>query len=149
MKQFHVNRLKRLRQILVDLHGNSNRVCLRVFAVPNTDEEGHTCGTLACVLGWAGLDPNFRRRGLKTTLDGCRGEVNLFDEKTGDKLNFLTFGAGRIFFGLPEAWAKYLFTAREEEERQKFGLDNDRLIAIARIDNVLGWVKVAYPTLKV
>lgn len=29
------------------------------------------CGTVACAAGWAGLDPWFRRRGLKVQLDDC------------------------------------------------------------------------------
>lgn len=65
----------------------------------------NACGTEACLLGTCGLDPWFRRRGLKTELDR-----DGYDET----ISYRGFGytaAGMHFFGLTEEEAVQWFHA--------------------------------------
>ncbi len=41
-------------------------------AQENGYDEEHFCGTQACVAGWAGIDPYFRRLGLRTVAKDAR-----------------------------------------------------------------------------
>jgi hypothetical protein len=64
----------------------------------------YSCGTAACVLGWAGMMKMFKDRGLR--LDGGDVRFNgLWDTAAGQK-----------FFGLSYAMAKFLFSPGEYKE---------------------------------
>lgn len=88
-------------------------------------EQNH-CGTAACALGTAALNPAFNAEGLIATWvpDGYRPLYNERGENTGevkrwrmhitlhnDRLRFTPndMGAGRIFFGLTEKESRDLF----------------------------------------
>jgi hypothetical protein len=61
----------------------------------------HICGTTACVLGWAGYIPEFRKGGLVTVV----GRVKYTECPSYD-----SFEAGMIFFEISKIWAYFLFT---------------------------------------
>lgn len=92
-------RLERLRGILTDFQPPRDfRFDMGFFYLK------HQCETVGCALGYAAMDPEFNRQGLKVVLD-CADRSNIQFE------NYLGFKAGREFFGLSDSQTTYLFSS--------------------------------------
>jgi hypothetical protein len=100
-KLFHVKRLLKLAKFL------RTRVKKQNFDMCTWGSNERNCGTKACVLGWAGLMPEFRKRGLKTvplnywSFDGSSLEIRY--------KNLVDGNAGQVFFGLTETERAWMF----------------------------------------
>jgi len=64
---------------------------LGVYAFHDDENRTHGCGTAACALGYAGLHPWFRRRGVKTDIES--GDVKF--------PGGLNVDAAAVFFDIP------------------------------------------------
>jgi hypothetical protein len=110
--------------------GNINSVmdCSLVHAEPNT------CGTACCALGYAALDPQFRREGLKLFVraQGRGWHVGQLLDRTHSTMpktvdisfvdfhGYQHFYAAAVFFGIEEETAKWLFhPSRYDHNRVK------------------------------
>ncbi len=91
MKPFHLKRLLKLADFLEKLPRKQFDIC----EIASKDE---ACGTVACVAGWAGFVPAFRRAGLKMVDEGkSSGKLSLMVNGVV-KDNLL--GAVAMFLGL-------------------------------------------------
>lgn len=103
--QTRIARLKRLRNVILPRvpRGHFN---MNVWAYKNK------CGTTACALGWAGLDPSFRRAGLKTSIE--EGRVYLNNRYAG-------VDAALMFFNITyeETTNLFLWSASKRSFRNK------------------------------
>ncbi len=97
LKWYSKMRLKHLIRVLKKVPKKNFNMHVYQSDMVDNDTESK-CGTVCCVLGWAGLDKWFRKRGLKTS---C-GNV-YFGGLSGG------YDAGRVFFGLDYHTANELF----------------------------------------
>lgn len=90
----------------------------------------HNCGCTACATGYAGLDPWFRERGFRTTIDGTMEYVNPTTLKAVQGWDALS-----LFYGITDTQANYLFT------NEYYNKATDPQEVIDRIREVLthGW----------
>jgi hypothetical protein len=114
--QTHTRRLRKLADILENLQSD------RRFNMGTWGEHGlehhpdeNFCGTTACALGHAAMDPEFRRDGLSLEWErnenGYRAAVVLKDH---DELRGAA--AGAEFFGLTQNEASFVFYAIDESK---------------------------------
>lgn len=82
----------------------------------------HKCGATACAVGYAGLDPWFRARGLSTSIDGDVKYV-LPGENEDDDGAYDGFDAAAEFFGISADNAFYLFSDVSYADRSATGPD--------------------------
>ena len=90
-------RLARLRhwvKVLEKVEKDKRKFDMGYWAVPPDGGDVGDCGTAACGLGWAGLDPKFRNAGLETHKSWVRGAV-IYGDAAG-------VTAAERFFGITE-----------------------------------------------
>ena len=83
-----------------------------------TEADHNHCGTSACALGWAGLNPKFNSLGLVSRWET---EYNADETKLESSLTITCrghegFSAGAVFFGLAHGAAEHLFDPDEYED---------------------------------
>jgi hypothetical protein len=93
-----------------------------------TIKEG-ACGTAACMIGWAGMDPEFNAQGFCLAIRG--GYVNPLNHETG----LDNWPAVTSFFGLSFDEAHDLF------DGNAYASDTDPLAVACRIEGVLAEVR--------
>jgi hypothetical protein len=81
---------------------NLNAVCVNTQSMSNQTNPQH-CGTVGCVMGWLGMHPDFKARGLGFT----RGEYPMLT-LDGCAMDYATIGAK--VFGMTETQAENLFS---------------------------------------
>jgi len=101
---------------------------------------GHYCGTRACVAGWAGLDPWFRKRGFVTYPPTRDVNDNYVEAKI-----IIKRGGLESFFDLPDeeegldpkdhndSWSGYLFSGGEAVDNHTEDLKE----AIKRVEEAI------------
>ena len=106
----HVERIERLKRLIKVI----NKTPDHDFEMGDWGTKTTECGTHACLLGNAALDPVCKRQGLK----GCWSEVYPEDTavrvldityETPDGYEYVFSGAGREFFGITDAETRRLF----------------------------------------
>lgn len=118
MKNFHLKRLERLIEIVKAVPKysfNMNFFC----ELPGSKYVSQSdtlaiqlkkgCGTVGCALGWAGLDPSFRKAGLKTNQEDGNVYFNRSTFYFPTSSVMLSYNAGAKFFGLEEEEAHEIF----------------------------------------
>ena len=91
----------------------------------------HNCGTTACAVGYAGLDPWFREQGFTTD---AQGGVNY--ESQGGRI-ISSWNAVECFFDISEHRAEYFFSANNYPQ------DEDEYVSHATVTDVIDRI-VAY-----
>jgi hypothetical protein len=88
-----------------------DRVAELGLVTPENITDEILCGTSACVLGWAALDPGFQEEGLGFELEGMNslrvtlvGREPRWEQEEDDNESI-----GRAFFGLSRGQAEFLF----------------------------------------
>lgn len=131
----HIELLTNLRRVI-------KKVPEKSFDI-STIAEKNRCGTVGCVMGWAGLDPYFRARGFKTV---WTPEVYWDDDKECDIISKTDAGGDvevkgnaliNEFFGLTHDQGECLFyhpTASKTESLQTI----DKYIALAKVEKKYG-----------
>lgn len=123
-----LTRLRRWAKILRGLRLGKTKVFnMSRWACLLADAEGRyhfpKCGTMACALGWAGLDAGFRRAGLKTNPMNESVRLTGFDDactpvEAAEKFFGLSPGEARwitLMYGAPEGKRAALAVARKIE----------------------------------
>ncbi len=97
-KQTRLRRLRRLREIIVQRNqeGKLDMADFGLHEGLHAPKENNYCGTACCALGWASLDPSFRRAGLKGTWVNWETGFSLRVSYRDSDF----FQAGAEFFGL-------------------------------------------------
>jgi hypothetical protein len=111
MKKFHARRILKLADYLHD------KVAAPQFDVCVWGHED-LCGTVACVGGWAGLVPEFRRAGLKT--DPAQGWVRFLPTFSCDKKHAAEMGMPRNSFCGSRQGCELFFGVLDLEELNLF-----------------------------
>jgi hypothetical protein len=124
----HTRRLRKLADILENLR-RGRRFSMGTWGVHGPEhhpDENCCCGTTACALGHAAMDPGFRRCGLRLEwglslgweryYDGAGYAANVVLKIKGrDELR--GFDAGAEFFGLTQEEASFVFRAVNDTKR--------------------------------
>jgi len=121
-----IERLQELRRVIVETP--DERVDLNGWA--------RSCGTIACVLGWACKHPPFVAEGL-----------HLFEDEgayTPCFGNFINYEAGGEFFRLSYPDAEFLFGPRSWGDATGRADITDKQLALQRIDELLGTRRSPY-----
>lgn len=111
MKAVHTRRLLRLAAILKRVR--EEQFNMTILGMRHREARNH-CGTEACALGWAGLDPGFRRSGLVGSWDKI-GDAAWLNVRCGP-VEGVT--AGAAFFGLTGGEAFRLFNGHTRRRRE-------------------------------
>lgn len=92
------------------------------------------CATRACALGWATAIPEFKRAGLQLVQDyeGSTGADVYFKDRIGSD-------AGRVFFGLTDEQADWLFHDGAEDPKGKAAEIREMVKAGASFDPPNVW----------
>jgi|SRR6185369_4498484 len=127
----HLDRLKTLRDLMAatpddKIDMNYWRREPGAIFDPNT-LNAPTCGTVACMLGWACMNPEFQTLGLHFEHDS----VSLYPEYNGRS----SAGAGAEFFDLEPKISRLLFDAASRQELAERG--SHKAVALARLDELL------------
>ncbi len=112
-KQTRLRRLRRLAEIVREKQavGTLEMSSFGVHDGDHVPEEDNFCGTRACALGWAALDPAFQAEGLSGVWEeSAFGTFWLRVEYRGWFSTPLFFAAGTRFFGLTRNEAAALFS---------------------------------------
>jgi len=80
----HVERIKRLIQIMSELEQNDRLLRMASWVSPIYDNEQEICGTACCALGWAAFDPQFQDEGLVMMMEAPGGDTPV---KTMQEMN--------------------------------------------------------------
>lgn len=91
----------------------------------------HNCGTTACAVGYAGLDPWFREQGFTTADDGSVTFKTHYGHRS------TSWNAVEEFFNISEHRAEYFFSAN------KYPQDEDEYVSHATVTDVIDRI-VAY-----
>lgn len=119
------DRLQRLAHILNDLTAEQVQL----------DRWHNRCGSTACALGWACMDPEFNKAGLSLSRFGAPYFDNGVEGASDDDRHLYSFAAGAAFFGLGEGDGDVLFGLRlfsPYDDDAAEGID-DRDLAIYRV----------------
>src|SRR5262245_63576628 len=111
MQEFHAKRLLKHADFL-------DTVLRKQFNIGFWGCDDSKCGTVACVLGWAGMMPAFRRAGLKTDLQDdtviftpmLRADIEYAKSRLGyhPRVVYMSL-AGELFFGLTNEQSTHLY----------------------------------------
>lgn len=116
----NIDRLKHLITVLAAVPDKQ-------FDIDNWKEH-NSCGTVACALGWAGSDPQFKAEGLQLARP-------IF---TPHFQGFTGYAAGAEFFGITREQSEYLFNPDEYESTYSEVEKVTPADVIARIEELLG-----------
>ena len=108
-KKMTIERLDNVVRVLQQVIRKKRRFDIYKWTSAPTLQELHSCGTSACAIGYAAMDPWFNRRGLKFKRGSGLGG-SWIGEATLSYKDFGEFHSVLQFFGLSFKDAEQLFT---------------------------------------